>query len=220
MSRFLITEQALADGFVIMAAVPPAVAVIPFSIILNGNQTLALIGTLGCYLAALALTPLIASWFLGSAFGDPGKILTIMVELILIPLLLSRVLIWKGWVSRLEPWRGTITNWSFFLIVYTIIGLNRQLFFERPGAMVLPALISLASTFLLGWGIEKIARRWGADPQTVTTLVLLGTHKNTGLAAGLALALFSQKTAVPATITTIFMLVYMIWLSLRRRSAD
>jgi BASS family bile acid:Na+ symporter len=217
MSRFLITEQALVDGFVIMAAVPPAVAVIPFSAALNGNQTLALIGTLGCYLAALVLTPLIAYWFLGSSFGDPGKILTIMVELILLPLLLSRILIWKGWAKRLEPWRGTITNWGFFLIVYTIIGLNRQLFFERPGALVLPALIALASTFLLGWGIEKIARRWGVAPQTVTTMVLLGTHKNTGLAAGLALTLFSQKTAVPATITTIFMLVYMIWLSIRQR---
>jgi BASS family bile acid:Na+ symporter len=216
MSRFLITEQALADGFVIMTAVPPAVAVIPFSASLNGNQALALIGTLGCYLAALLLTPLIAYWFLGSSLGDPGKILTIMVELILLPLFLSRILIWRGWAKRLEPWRGTITNWSFFLIVYTIIGLNRQLFFERPGALVLPALIALASTFLLGWGIEKIAPRWGADPQTVTTMVLLGTHKNTGLAAGLALTLFSQKTAVPATITTIFMLVYMIWLSIRQ----
>ena len=219
MSRFLITEQALADGFVIMTAVPPAVAVIPFSASLNGNQALALIGTLGCYLAALLLTPLIAYWFLGSSLGDPGKILTIMVELILLPLFLSRILIWRGWAKRLEPWRGTITNWSFFLIVYTIIGLNRQLFFERPGALVLPALIALASTFLLGLGIEKTARRCGADPQTVTTMVLLGTHKNTGLAAGLALSLFSDQTAVPATITTIFMLVYMIWLSIRQHKS-
>jgi len=220
MSRFLITEQALADGFVIMTAVPPAVAVIPFSVILNGNQTLALIGTLGCYLAALLLTPLIANWFLGSSFGDPAKIMTIMFELILLPLALSRVLIWLKWVKRLEPWRGTITNWSFFLIVFTIIGLNRQLFFERPAALVLPALIALASTFLLGLVIEKLGRAWGADPQTITTMVLLGTHKNTGLAAGLALTLFSEKTAVPATVTTIFMLVYMIWLSFRRRSLD
>ena len=219
MSRFLITEQALADGFVIMTAVPPAVAVIPFSASLNGNQTLALIGTLGCYLAALLLTPLIAYWFLGSSLGDPGKIMTIMVELILLPLVLSRILIWRGWAKRLEPWRGTITNWSFFLIVYTIIGLNRQLFFDRPAALVLPALIALASTFILGWGIEKVGRWQGTDSSTITTMVLLGTHKNTGLAAGLALSLFSDQTAVPATITTIFMLVYMIWLSIRQHKS-
>jgi BASS family bile acid:Na+ symporter len=53
----------------------------------------------------------------------------------------------------------------------------------------------------------------------MTSLVLLGTQKNTGLAAGLALALFSEKTAVPATISTIFSLVYFIWLSFKQRWA-
>jgi bile acid:Na+ symporter, BASS family len=220
LSRLLVTEQALADGFVIMTAVPPAVAVIPFSVILNGNQTLALIGTTGCYLGALLLTPLIANQFLGPAFAQPGKILTIMVELIFVPLVLSRLLVWSGWARKLDPLKGTLTNWSFFLITYTIIGLNRRLFFENPGALILPAMIALASTFFLGWIIERVGRAWGIDPPTVTTLVLLGTQKNTGLAAGLALSLFSQKTAVPATITTIFMLVYMIWLSVRQRSAE
>ena len=219
LSKLLIADSELRDGFVIMTAVPPAVAVIPFSMILNGNQTLALIGTIGCYLAALGITPLIAYFFLGGVFGDPVKIVTIMVELILVPLALSRLLIWTGWGKKLEPWRGTLTNWSFFLIVYTIIALNRQLFFDRPGALILPAAIALASTFLLGWVIETTGRLLGADSQTITAMVLLGTHKNTGLAAGLALSLFSDKTAVPATITTIFMLVYMIRLSIQRRSA-
>jgi BASS family bile acid:Na+ symporter len=218
LSGLFITDLDLWDGFVIMTAVPPAVAVIPFSVILNGNQSLALIGTIGCYLAALGITPLIAYLFLGEAFGNPVKIVTIMMELILVPLVLSRILIWTGWVKKLESLRGPLINWSFFLIVYTIIGLNRQLFFDRPGALVLPAGIALASTFLLGWGIEKIGRWRGTDSPTITTMVLLGTHKNTGLAAGLALSLFSEKTAVPATITTIFMLVYMIRLSIRQRA--
>jgi BASS family bile acid:Na+ symporter len=216
LSGLFITDGDLWAGFVIMTAVPPAVAVIPFSVILNGNQSLALIGTIGCYLAALGITPLIAYLFLGGSFGNPVKIVTIMMELILVPLVLSRILIHTGWVKKLEPLRGPLINWSFFLIVYTIIGLNRQLFFNRPGALVLPAGIALASTFLLGWGIEKFGRWKGIDSQTITTMVLLGTHKNTGLAAGLALSLFSEKTAVPATITTIFMLVYMIRLSIRQ----
>jgi BASS family bile acid:Na+ symporter len=216
LSRLFIGEDALRDGFVIMSAVPPAVAVIPFSVILNGNQNLALIATMGCYLAALVLTPLIALQFLGASFGDPGKIGTIMVELILLPLFLSRILVWTRMAKRIDPFKGTITNWSFFLIVYTIIGLNRQLFFDRPMALVPPDLIAFASTFFMGWAVEWVSRLIRVDPRTTVTLVLLGTHKNTGLAAGLALALFSKKTAVPASITTIFMLVYIIWLSLRQ----
>ena len=217
LSGVFVTDKDLWNGFVIMAAVPPAVAVIPFSVMLNGNQSFALIGTVGCYVAALGITPLIAYFFLGEAFGNPMKIMTIMLELILVPLVLSRILIWTGWVKKLEPLRGSLINWSFFLIVYTIIGLNHQLFFDRPGALILPAGIALANTFLLGWGIEKIARWRGTDSQNIITMVLLGTHKNTGLAAGLALSLFSEKTAVPATITTIFMLVYIIRLGTRRR---
>ena len=217
-SSLFIGEEALRNGFVIMTAVPPAIAVIPFSFILEGNQTFALIATIGCYLGALILTPLIALHFLGAAFGDPGKVATIMIELILLPLLLSRVLLWTHWAGRIDPFKGTITNWSFFLVTYTIVGLNRQLFFDRPMALVPPALIALASTFLMGWVIEWVSRLIRVDSKTMISLVLLGTQKNTGLAAGLALTLFSEKTAVPATITTIFMLVYMIWLSLRRRS--
>jgi len=60
----------------------------------------------------------------------------------------------------------------------------------------------------------KVAR------QTVTSLVLLGTPKNTGFVAGLALTLSTKKTAVPATISTIFMLVYIIWLSFRQRPSQ
>ena len=52
-SSLFIGEEALRNGFVIMAAVPPAIAVIPFSVILNGNQTFALVATLGCYLLSL-----------------------------------------------------------------------------------------------------------------------------------------------------------------------
>lgn len=216
-SRLFIGEEALRDGFVIMTAVPPAIAVIPFSVILNGNQNFALIATIGCYLGALVLTPLIALHFLGAAFGDPGKIFTIMLELILLPLVLSRLLLWMRWDERINPFKGTITNWSFFLVTYTIVGLNRQLFFDRPMTLVPAAIIALASTFFMGWVIERVGRLTRVDSRTIITLVLLGTQKNTGLAAGLALTLFSEKTAVPATITTIFMLVYMIWLSFRRR---
>ncbi len=220
LSVWFVSDPALRDGFVIMTAVPPAVAVIPFSVILGGNQAFALVGTIGGYLGALVLTPLIAQQYLGSSFADPGKILTILFELILLPLIFSRLLAWMGWAKRLDPVKGTITNWSFFLIVYTIIALNREFFFERPASLIPPALIALASTFLLGFGIAQICRLCRVDPRTTTSLVLLGTQKNTGLAAGLALTLFSQETAVPATITTLFMLVYIIWLSVRQRGRN
>jgi BASS family bile acid:Na+ symporter len=58
------------------------------------------------------------------------------------------------------------------------------------------------------------------DPKKIISLVLLGTNKNTGLAAGLALALFGDRTALPATVSTIFMIVYIVWLGFKQRKSS
>lgn len=217
LSSLMIHDEALRHGFIIMTAVPPAIAVIPFTAMLNGNSPFTLVAAIGCYLAALILTPLITLGFIGAGSLESGKILIIMIELILLPLILSRVLLWSKISKRVEPIKGAITNWGFFLVVYTIIGLNRDLFLAQPLAFLPVAFIALASTFFLGFVIERLCRFFHVDPKMATSLVLLGTQKNTGLAAGLALTLFSEKTAVPATISTIFMLVYIIWLSVKQR---
>ena len=219
LNALLIREEALRAGFIIMMAVPPAIAVIPFTFLLDGDSTFSLIATIGCYLGALIIMPLITLGFLGAGFVDRVKLITIMLELILVPLIFSRILLRSGMSGRIEPVKGAITNWSFFLVTYTIVGLNRTIFLSQPLSLLPAAAIALTATFFLGFVIEGLSRIFGVDSKKMTSLVLLGTHKNTGLAAGLALALFSEKTAVPATVSTIFMIVYIIWLSLKRRWA-
>jgi BASS family bile acid:Na+ symporter len=221
LSFLLIRDKALWDGFVLVAAVPPGVAVIPFTFFLNGNHFFSLVGTMGAYLGALIITPLFALGFLGTASIDPARVFIIMVELILLPLVVSQVLVRIGASKRIDPFKGTITNWSFFVVTYTIVALNRQVFLDHPLSLLPAGLIALATTFLLGWAIEWVAGLFRIDPPTVTSLVLLGTIKNYGLAGGLSLALFSKETAVPATVSTIFMTAYIIWLGMnigRRRS--
>jgi bile acid:Na+ symporter, BASS family len=216
----LIRDETLRAGFVIMAAVPPAVAVIPFTFLLNGDSPFSLVATIGCYLGALVIMPLITLTLLGEGFADSRKLVMIMLELIFIPLVISRILRWSGAVKKLDSWKGTLTNWSFTLVTYTIVGLNRNLFLSQPFLIAPVAFIALASTFLLGFGIERVGRLLGVGREKRISLVLLGTHKNTGLAAGLALTLFSDKTALPATVSTIFMIVYLIWLSLKGRRGE
>jgi len=217
MSSLLIRDKNLWNGFVLIAAVPPGVAVIPFTFFLNGNSFFSLVGTMGAYLGALIITPLFALWFLGAAFISPIKLLVIMAELILSPLIVSQILVRTGASRRIEPYKGTITNWCFFAVTYTIVGLNRQVFLSQPLSLLPVGLIALATTFLLGWGIERTGKLARIDSATVVSLVLLGTIKNYGLAGGLALALFDTQTAVPATVSTIFMTVYIIWLGVKGR---
>jgi bile acid:Na+ symporter, BASS family len=217
MSALFIHDKNLWNGFVLIAAVPPGVAVIPFTYFLNGNRFFSLVGTMGAYLGALIITPLFALGFLGTTFITPVGLFLIMGELILLPFVVAQVLVRTGASKRIDPFKGTITNWSFFVVTYTIVGLNRQVFLDQPLSLLPVGLIALASTFLLGWAIERIGKSFRLDPTTVTSLVLLGTIKNYGLAGGLSLALFSRQTAVPATVSTMFMTVYIIWLGMKGR---
>ena len=68
LSALLIGDHNLWIGFVLIAAVPPAVAVIPFTAILEGNVSSTLSGTVASYLAALLIMPLMFWIFIGTGF--------------------------------------------------------------------------------------------------------------------------------------------------------
>jgi len=65
--------------------------------------------------------------------------------------------------------------------------------------------------------IEGMGKVTHVLPKTLVSLLLLGTLKNYGLAGGLALTLFSKETSVPATVSSVFMIVYIVWLEFKRR---
>ncbi len=213
MASVLIHDDALWSGFVILAAVPPAVAVIPFADFLKGDRVYALIGTTGGYLGGLLLMPLIASLFMDTKIVDPASILIVILELIVGPFVLSRIIIRTRLEGPVARYKGTMTNWSFFLVVYTVVGLNQEHFVRNPVGLVPVILIAVCSTFVLGLILERICALLKVDTNIATTLVLLGTLKNYGLAAGIALLLFGKETALPATVSTIFMIIYVIWLN-------
>lgn len=217
MSAIIINEEDIWKGFIVLAIVPPAVAVIPFTEFLKGNSTYSLVGIIGAYLGALIIMPLIVFGVLGSSSFDLGRLSIITILLIIAPLVISRLLLWKGIDEQLESIKGTITNWCFFVVSYTIVGLNQDVFIRQPLSLVPVAAIAIASTFFLGLVIECVGKLFRIDPKITTSLVLLGTIKNYGLAGGIALALFSKQTALPATVSTIFMFVYVIWLGFRAR---
>jgi bile acid:Na+ symporter, BASS family len=216
-SALIISEEDIWTGFILLASVPPAVAVIPFTEYLNGNTSYSLFGIIGAHLGALIIIPLIILRFLGTTLPDLGRVSIITLLFIVIPLFLSRLLIRKSIADKIEPIKGTVTNWSFFVVFYTVIGLNHDIFVQQPIRLGPVAVIAVASTFLLGLIIDLVGRLFQVDGKILTSLVLLGTIKNYGLAGGLALVLFSKQTAIPATVSTVFMFVYIVWLEFKSR---
>jgi BASS family bile acid:Na+ symporter len=216
LSALLIGDHNLWIGFVLIAAVPPAVAVIPFTAILEGNVAYTLSGTVASYLAALLIMPLMFWIFIGTGFDDPYKLVRIMLLLIVLPLVLSRIILYFNWQDQLAPVRGLLTDWGFFIVLYSIIGVNRDLIFSRPLSIVPVAVVVFATTFILGWAIQKIGVLFQLDKKNIISLVLQGTLKNQGIAGGLAIALFAKEAALPSAVYSIFMILYIIWLDWRK----
>jgi BASS family bile acid:Na+ symporter len=217
LSALLIGDHNLWIGFVLIAAVPPAVAVIPFTAILEGNVSNTLSGTVASYLAALLVMPLMFWIFIGTGFDDPYKLVRIMFLLIVLPLVLSRIILYFNWQDRLAPVRGSLTNWGFFIVLYSIIGVNRDLIFSRPLTIIPVVGIAFAATFVLGWIIQKIGVLFNVDEENIVSLVLQGTLKNQGISGGLAIALFAKEAAVPSAVYSISMILYIMWLDWRKK---
>jgi BASS family bile acid:Na+ symporter len=217
LSALLIHDNNLWIGFVLIAAVPPAVAVIPFTAILEGNISNTLSGTVASYLAALLIMPLMFWIFIGTSFDDPYKLVRIMLLLIVLPLVLSRLILYFNWQDRIAPVRGLLTDWGFFIVLYSIIGVNRDLIFSRPLTIVPIAGVVFVTTFVLGWAIQTTGVLFKIDKKNIISLVLQGTLKNQGIAGGLAIVLFEKEAALPSAIYSIFMILYIMWLDWRTR---
>ena len=112
----------------------------------------------------------------------------------------------------MDKWRGTIVNWSFFVILFTIIGLNRQAFFGEFDILVRLAIIGIMVSFVLSYAIELIAKAFHARQETIISLIFVGAMKNFGLASGILLALFSERATIPSSIFIVFGLLRTLWL--------
>jgi len=207
----LLDDPSMRAGFVLIAAVPPAVAVIPFTYRLGGDVDFTLIGSVAGHIAAFVLTPLITVLALGASLVQPLQLLTALLQLIAAPFIISRLLrrstAIRDW---LDSHRGTLVNWGFFVVVYTIIGLNRGAFLSFSSDLLGVGLISFVSTFGLAYLVYATARLTGAVKQARVSYAVMAAWKNYGLAGAIALVYFGEVAALPAAVTTAFAIVNFI----------
>ena len=212
MSWWLIDDEELRTGFVMLAAVPPAPAVLPFTHSLGGDALFSMIGMTGAYIAALVIMPLAMLLFLGIDFFNPWKLLLILGELILIPIAASRILLFTRLDKRIKPFRGTIVNWSFFIITFTIVGLNRQAFFGEFDTLIRTAIVAVVMSFVLGYVLELVAKALKLRHEMTVSIIMMGTLKNYSLAAGILLTLFTERSAIPVSVCLVFGILLYVWL--------
>jgi len=209
-------SESIRVGMILVASAPPGVAVLPFTSLLAGNPILSLFATFGTYLSSMFIMPGLIWLLTGSATFPMSKLVITLLELIVLPIILSRFLLFKNFYQRIIPWKGTIVNWGFFIVFLTVIGLNQKTFLEQPDVLIKILFIALVSTFLGFILLNFLLKKIGINQKERISMILLGTFKNSGFAAAIALTLFDETASLPGAIISAVYALYMIWLGSKR----
>lgn len=216
MAYFLVDSREIFLGFVVIAATPPGVAILPFSYILKGDMKYSLLGVSGAFLASIVLTPLIIMGFSGSSDISIIDLVVMVVSLLIVPFIISRILIFNERLEKLVVVvRGKVVDIGFSLIIFTAIGLNRDVFMGNINLLLTCSLVLLVSIFGLGLFMEFVLSRKGYKKDRIMSINLLSTIKSSGFAVVTAISLFGKEAAIPSAILSVFVLIYLLFLSFR-----
>lgn len=215
MAWWLMPNKNLFYGFVVIAAAPPGVAIIPFSYILKGRIEYAILGVTGAFLASIVIAPLLVNLFASSQGVKPYDLFIMMVQLVVIPMIVSRFLLYKPLFKYIEPIRGKVVDWGFAVLIFVAVGVNSHVFFSNPILLLKISLVLVIATFGLGLAFDMVAKFFKVDYSLRVTQSMLVAIKSSGFSVFTALALFGKEAAIPSAVMAVMVLLYLIFLSLR-----
>ncbi|MFP4186159.1 MAG: hypothetical protein ACLFSM_08110 [Thermoplasmata archaeon] len=209
LSYLLFDDIQLIQGLVVLAVVPSAIAVIPFTSMLEGDTELSLVSSALLYISSLAVAPAVLLLLFGQQIGI-WPILKNLIILIIAPVIISRFLLMIEYQQR--SYDKIIVNTGFFLIIFGAVGANRQLFFSET-RLLLPILfigavrsVGLASLVFYG------GKRLDISIGKLKSYTLFSTLKNGGLSVILAVSLFGDKASFPIVLGFVFDPILVVYL--------
>ncbi|MDD2665500.1 MAG: hypothetical protein PHD13_01775 [Methanocellales archaeon] len=200
----LIRDVSLFRGFVVMAAIPPAIATVPLSTLLKGDTRLALMANASIYVLSILLVPVILLLSIGTSTVEPLQMMVVLMELIILPLIISRAIIRTPYYELLKRDQSIPINLGFFIVTYVVIGLNRDILLHESSMLLLVSIIAFMRTFFSGTLVHKICGIFNVPFERKVTYTLFSSYKNLGLAATIALLLFGVRATIPSAVCILF----------------
>lgn len=198
-----VDDPELRAGFVLVAAAPPGVAILPFTRLCAGDLTISTAGLIGGFAATLLIAPLLTAAFLGDGLITPWHLLPALGKFLVIPFIAAQVVIKAGLAHRVARWHGTAVNWGFAVIILAAVGVNREMFFSRPDILLWAGAAAAASVFGTAYVLNALLRRTGVERGQRASLVLLGTVKMSAFSTAIGLAMIGKTASVPGVLVTI-----------------
>ena len=208
---FLITDdESMRAGFVLCAASPPGIGIIPFTYILSGNVKFSAIAVFWSFIASLLITPFLIDFFIQENLISTEKIAIMLTELILIPLAAGQLL------RRLKAERvsrklhSPVVNIGFAIIFAIMIGINRNSLLSGGYFFLKALIVSFISVFGLAVIIKLYLKTTKIPVPVKKSVILLGTIKNSIFAATAGFSLLNRTAAIPGLVLSIVIIFYLM----------
>jgi len=210
LASLLITNEAYWWGFIVIAATPPAIAVIPFSINLKGDAGFSIKGIVGANVAGIVISPVIMMIFANQAGVGTMAMLDLILKILVLPVILSRVIRYVKPLFRfVEKQRSVLIDYGFLFVAMTVIGVSRDLLLSNTVNALIPLGIMIFMMFGLGYLLQVILNAFRISPPLIISNKLILVMKNAGFASVLALNLFENPQVVlPAAFLSVLLPVY------------
>lgn len=212
---FLIQDEKFWEGLVLLAAVPPAAVVLSLGEKIKSAKGLIMAGFAGTYAGALILIPLIGIAFLKFLPVHYDRLIILPFGLIILPLLISRFLVDQNLDEWARKHERIIADICFFIVFYALAAGNTQLIRQWPEDIVAMAAIACGASVIPTLFLLITGRLYKLSYAGVSSLMLLATMKNCGLAGGIAIYVFNNEAGVPALVFAVFMFLNILWLKFR-----
>ncbi|MBR7124235.1 MAG: hypothetical protein IKC93_05140 [Candidatus Methanomethylophilaceae archaeon] len=209
---FLPVNEAIWYGWVMLASMPCAIAVVMAAVITKEDLNVSFVGVTATYVVGIVVTPLLSFELLGDAV-NPLEILKYLILFIVIPLILSRPL------ERFNLPRTVkvpIINLMMFIMIFLSVNSNRGFLIDDvtfAGLILIVAIFRVVMLSVLSHFALKAVK---VPNDRRTTMMVMGVWKNTGLSVSMSMLLLAStpESVIPCFMS---MMVECIWFSIITR---
>jgi len=198
-------DSGIHDGWVLMASVPPAIAVVPITSYLHGDTRRTVVSLAFLYLIGLLLVPVITLAFTHQTVPLTDLVLQTIL-LIGVPMLASRPL--RRW-GKIAEVRTSGVSISFFFLVIAIAGSTRGPLLGRPELLLPLGLFSVIRTFGIGVLVVMLGRTLRLSRDDQVALTVFASFKNLGLTVVLAFAVYGPIATLPSIVSLVCEIIWL-----------
>lgn len=205
---FIPMDVSIWYGWVILASMPCAIAVVTATTLTNENMKASFVGVSASYLAGLLVAPILSFLIIGDAV-NPLEILRYIVLFILLPLALSRPL---GRLALPRTVKVPIINLMMFIMIFLSVNSNHGFIMEAPEKVLTVFSFVIVRLLVLILLIKVLIGVLRIPDDRVTTMKVMGLWKNTGLSVSMSMLILSStpESVVPCFLS---LMVECVWFS-------